>query len=59
MTGDEGFGDEGFRYEDWSVAGWRTHLPGVTGVRDFAAGPGRTVSQPLGSHPVGPPAAAG
>ena len=40
MTGDEGFGDEGFRYEDWSVAGWRTHLPGVTGVRDFAAGLG-------------------
>jgi acyl-CoA synthetase (AMP-forming)/AMP-acid ligase II len=24
-------------YEDWSVAGWRTHLPGVTGVREYAA----------------------
>ncbi len=35
MTGYEDFG-----YEDWSVAGWRTHLPGVAGVRDFAAGLG-------------------
>jgi len=27
-------------YEDWSVAGWRTHLPGVADVRAFAAGLG-------------------
>ncbi len=24
-------------YEDWSLAGWRTHLPGVADVRKFAA----------------------
>jgi acyl-CoA synthetase (AMP-forming)/AMP-acid ligase II len=24
-------------YEDWSLAGWRTHLPGVADVRDYAA----------------------
>ncbi len=27
-------------YEDWSLAGWRTHLPGVAGVREYAAGLG-------------------
>ena len=27
-------------YEDWSVAGWRTHLPGVADVPAFAAGLG-------------------
>ena len=32
MTGYEDFG-----YEGWSVAGWRTHLPGVADVRAFAA----------------------
>jgi acyl-CoA synthetase (AMP-forming)/AMP-acid ligase II len=27
-------------YQDWSLAGWRTHLPGVAGVREYAAGLG-------------------
>jgi acyl-CoA synthetase (AMP-forming)/AMP-acid ligase II len=27
-------------YEDWSLAGWRTHLPGVADPRQFAAGLG-------------------
>jgi len=27
-------------YEDWSLAGWRTHLPGVADPRLFAAGLG-------------------
>jgi len=27
-------------YEDWSVAGWRTHLPGVAGLPDFVTGLG-------------------
>lgn len=27
-------------YEDWSLDGWRTHLPGVAGIRDYAAGLG-------------------
>jgi acyl-CoA synthetase (AMP-forming)/AMP-acid ligase II len=27
-------------YEGWSLAGWRTHLPGVTDVRAYAAGLG-------------------
>ena len=27
-------------YEDWSLAGWRTHLPGVADVRQFASGLG-------------------
>ena len=35
MTGYQDFG-----YQDWSVAGWRTHLPGVADVRGFAAGLG-------------------
>src|ERR1700686_3094862 len=24
-------------YQDWSLAGWRTHLPGVTEVQDYVA----------------------
>ena len=27
-------------YEDWSLAGWRTHLPGVADVRAYVAGLG-------------------
>ena len=27
-------------YEDWSLAGWRTHLPGVADLRQFASGLG-------------------
>ena len=27
-------------YEDWSLAGWRTHLPGVADVRHYVAGLG-------------------
>lgn len=27
-------------YEDWSLAGWRTHLPGVPDLRQFASGLG-------------------
>jgi len=27
-------------YEDWSLAGWRTHLPGVANVHDHVAGLG-------------------
>jgi acyl-CoA synthetase (AMP-forming)/AMP-acid ligase II len=27
-------------YEKWSLAGWRTHLPGVADVRDYVAGLG-------------------
>ena len=27
-------------YQDWSLAGWRTHLPGVADVQDHAAGLG-------------------
>ena len=27
-------------YEDWSLAGWRTHLPGVADVPDYVAGLG-------------------
>ena len=27
-------------YQDWSLAGWRTHLPGVADVRDYVAGLG-------------------
>ncbi len=27
-------------YDDWSHAGWRTHLPGVTDVRDYVTGLG-------------------
>jgi acyl-CoA synthetase (AMP-forming)/AMP-acid ligase II len=27
-------------YEDWSLAGWRTHLPGVADLRSFASGLG-------------------
>ncbi len=27
-------------YDDWSVAGWRTHLPGVADVPDYVAGLG-------------------
>jgi acyl-CoA synthetase (AMP-forming)/AMP-acid ligase II len=29
-----------FSYEDWSLAGWRQHLPGVADVASFAAGLG-------------------
>ena len=28
-------------YRDWSLAGWREHLPGVADVESFAAGLGR------------------
>ncbi len=27
-------------YEDWSLAGWRRHLPGVTDVQRYASGLG-------------------
>jgi len=27
-------------YEDWSLAGWRTHLPGVADLQDYVAGLG-------------------
>ena len=27
-------------YRDWSLAGWRTHLPGVADVQDHVAGLG-------------------
>ena len=27
-------------YDDWSAAGWRTHLPGVAGVPAYVAGLG-------------------
>src|SRR5271167_576257 len=27
-------------YDDWSLAGWRTHLPGVADVQDHVAGLG-------------------
>ena len=30
-------------YEDWSLAGWRTHLPGVANPRDHVAGLGEEV----------------
>ena len=30
-------------YEDWSLAGWRTHLPGVADPRDYVAGLGEEV----------------
>jgi acyl-CoA synthetase (AMP-forming)/AMP-acid ligase II len=29
-----------YRYRDWSLAGWREHLPGVPDVESFAAGLG-------------------